>query len=151
MQQHPTGHVHGNHSPLATAQPGGNVRGAAYPNSNRAASHVQQAKPISCGPAILVKACACPVVAREFGPSPVRIQGYRSQRGQVAAWALAPPQFSGANLAVTAVLDLNGIVPPEELLDLICSKAEINKKEIVLTWASPPCKTFSSTNWPNPS
>ena len=35
------------------------------------------------------------------------------------------------------------------MLDLICHKAGIDKKDIVLTWASPPCETFSRANWSN--
>ena len=40
--------------------------------------------------------------------------------------------------AVTVALDLNGSETPDELLNVICRKAGINRNAIVLTWASPP-------------
>ena len=53
--------------------------------------------------------------------------------------------------AVTVSLDLNGSDTPEELLNMICRKAGINRNDIVLTWPSPLCGTFSRANWSNTS
>ena len=76
---------------------------------------------------------------------------------QVEAAACAVPlsrkeQQAKEGSAVTVALDLNGSETLEELLDMIiCRKAGINRDDIVLTWASPPCETFSRANWSNMS
>jgi hypothetical protein len=46
-------------------------------------------------------------------------------------------------------LDLNGQESPQELLQLICSKAGVRQQDIVLAWASPPCETYIRANWSN--
>ena len=68
---------------------------------------------------------------------------------QVTSGALTPSHFSGADSAVTIALDLNGTESPEELLEMICRKVGISRDDVVLTWASPPCETFSRANWSN--
>jgi 8-oxo-dGTP pyrophosphatase MutT (NUDIX family) len=49
----------------------------------------------------------------------------------------------------SVTLDLNGQESPQELLQLICSKAGVRQQDIVLAWASPPCETYSRANWSN--
>ena len=58
---------------------------------------------------------------------------------------------AGSQQAVTIALDLNGSETPEQLLDKICRKADIDREDIVLAWASPPCETFSRANASNVS
>ena len=51
--------------------------------------------------------------------------------------------------AVTIAMDLNGKESEEELLEQICRKAGVERSDIVLAWASPPCETYSRANWGN--
>ena len=50
---------------------------------------------------------------------------------------------------VVLKMDLNGEETPEALLETICKKAGVERKDIVLAWASPPCETYSRANWSN--
>ena len=50
---------------------------------------------------------------------------------------------------VTIAMDLNGQETPEEIIQIICKKAQIKPEDIVLMWASPPCETFSRANLSN--
>jgi len=43
--------------------------------------------------------------------------------------------------AVTLAIDLNGNESEEELLNKICKEAGVDRSDIVLAWASPPCET----------
>ena len=51
--------------------------------------------------------------------------------------------------AVTLAMDMNGDESEEELLNRICKEAGVDRSDIVLTWASPPCESYSKTNWSN--
>ena len=51
--------------------------------------------------------------------------------------------------AVTLAMDLNGDDSEEELLNQICKEAGVDRSDIVLAWASPPCETYSRANWSN--
>ena len=51
--------------------------------------------------------------------------------------------------AITIAMDLNGKESKEELPEKICNKACVERSEILLAWASPPCETYSRANWSN--
>ena len=51
--------------------------------------------------------------------------------------------------AVAIAMDLNGDESEEELLNRICKEAGVDRSDIVLAWASPPCESYSRANWSN--
>ena len=46
-------------------------------------------------------------------------------------------------------MDLNGNESEEELLGQICKMVGVERSDIVLAWASPPCETYNRANWSN--
>jgi len=75
---------------------------------------------------------------------------YRSKKAEVATVKSTTTE-SGVPKKVnhhTLQLDLLDY-SPEELLELICEKAKVPLKDIVLFWASPPCRTFSPADCSN--
>ena len=54
----------------------------------------------------------------------------------------------GTNLG-TITMDLLQEESAEEALEKICKEAGIQISDIVFTWASPPCETYSRANWSN--
>ena len=73
----------------------------------------------------------------------------RPQADKVGPWFLDFSRTGDQGQSQTLIMDLNGRETPEEVLQLICNKANISKEDIELVWASPPCETFSKANWSN--
>ena len=58
-------------------------------------------------------------------------------------------ETKGEAVTIYVAMDLNGKESEEELLEQICRKAGVERSDIVLAWASPPCETYSRANWSN--
>ena len=91
---------------------------------------------------------------------PEKVQDYEMRKaGAVAAvdvFELGPGETKGSPVVLhsdcgTITMDLLQGESAVEVLDRICSEAGIRKEDIVFTWASPPCETYSRANWSNVS
>jgi len=84
------------------------------------------------------------------------IETYELKRsGMVAAMECSFGKQQGVYLIGTdrgtIQMDLLQGESAEKVLDEICREAGIKKEDIVFTWASPPCETYSRANWSNTS